>query len=136
MADQVVTAADVQRVSGTKQEGTSGEAATAGMPVYRDTADDNKIKKANSSTAAKATVAGIALNSAPGASQPITYQLDGEIDPGFTATEGVPYWLSNTDGKIKLFADLAASEFVTYLGVGNSSGNIDLSIHASGSQVQ
>ena len=136
MADQSVTAADVTKVSGTEAHGTSGAAGTAGMPVYKDSADSNNLNPADSSTAAKAAAVGLLLNSAPGADQPVTYLMDGVLDPGFTATEGVPYWVSENSGKICPFADLATDEFVTYLGTGNSDGNINLNIHATGSQVQ
>ena len=54
---------------------------------------------------------------------------------GFTAVEGVIYVLSEA-GAIAPVGDLLAADYVTIIGVGNSSGNVDLSIFNSGGQVQ
>lgn len=141
MADATVTAANVQPVTtGTSKtvygKGTSAATVTAGQALYKNSSGTWGLADADSSaTTAGLNGVGVALNG--GASgQPLEIATSGEYDPGFTATEGVIYVLSGTAGGIAPSADLATGDWVTILGVGNSSGNIDLICKYFGSQVQ
>lgn len=137
MADATVTAANVQPTSSTVAvQRTFGATVTAGQTVYEDATDNRHCKLADADdTAATAAAIGIALNGGSDG-QPGNIATEGELDPGFTATEGVLYVVSATAGGIAPIADLVTGDYVTILGVGNSDGNIDLSVFASGSQVQ
>lgn len=139
MPDASVTAANVQpTASTTTVQRTFGATVTAGQAVYEDASDSRHCKLAeadNASGAAVAACTGIALNGGADG-QPGTIATDGEYDPGFTATEGETYVLSATPGGIAPITDLVTGDYVTILGIGNSNGNIDLDIFASGSQVQ
>ena len=141
MADATVTAANVQPVTtGTNQTKiasvTAGATITAGQSVYKNSSGTWALADADASaeTAGQRGV-GVALNGAS-SSQPLDVATGGEYDPGFTATEGVMYVLSGTAGGVAPSADLATGDWVTILGVGNSSGNIDLICKYFGSQVQ
>lgn len=136
MADATVTAASVATTSTTLTRAVQwGGTITAGMAVYEDSSDNNDAKAADCTTsAATAACKGIALNGGADG-QPGDIAVGGELDPGFTATEGVIYVLSEA-GAICPSADLLTDDYVTIIGVGNASGNIDLIMKATGSQVQ
>lgn len=142
MVDISVTAANVQPVTtGTNRTKiasvTAGATITAGQAVYKNSSGTWAPADADASaeTAGQRGV-GVALNGAS-SGQPLDVAIGGEYDPGATATEGVIYVLSGTAGGIAPSADLAANDWVTILGVGNSSGNIDLICkYFYGSQVQ
>ncbi len=130
MADFVIAAADVLDGLGTPY--VAGEIIDAGEVCFIDTADNNKVKLAANDTAAKATVKGIALNSALAADQPVNLHLSGSLTVTaavFAAVEeGAPLFLSNTAGKIIPMADLSGSEYVTYLGWVTDSNKLFVSI--------
>lgn len=140
MADLSVTAASVTLVSGSVAHVTAGATVTAGQAVSK--RSDGQWDPANADGAGSAEAAGslgfgLALNGAA-AGQPLTIQLTGEYDPGATAAAGAVYVLSAAAaGGIAPVADLVAidNDFVTIVGVGNSTGNIDLCLFASGSIV-
>ena len=136
MADLVITAANVDQSTGSQRHGTFGATMTAGQALYADSTDNNDLKLAQcDGTAAEADVVGIALNGGADG-QPGTYQTDGVIEPGATATEGEIYVLSQTAGGICPEGDISTEDdYVTIIGVGNSDGNISLCIHASGAQI-
>ena len=138
MADAVVVEANVNApVATTKQaEKISGAAQGIGIPVYEDSTASFKLKACDANALASAKCVGITLNEVAGANQPQRIVTDGTYDPGFTAVEGVVYVVSETAGGICPIADLTTDAYVTILGVGNSDGDIALSIFASGSQVQ
>lgn len=138
MADLTITASQVLAGAGAVIEtGNAGETITQGQTVYRNSSDKEIYLADADDTAATATVLGIALNSASDG-QPIKFQTDGTITLGAGAapTEGVIYVLSGTAGGIAPSADLATSDYVSILGVGNASNGISLNIQASGFQVQ
>lgn len=136
MVDVSITAANVVPTTTTeKRTVTCGAAITAGLAVYEDSADGFKVKAADCTTsAATAKVAGLALGGGND-DGPLLIATGGELDLGFTATEGVIYVLSEA-GAIAPVADLATGDYVTVIGVGNSSGNVDLIVKSTGSQVQ
>lgn len=135
MTDISITAADVIPSNGARTiEGVSGGTITAGQVVYLDTAT-NTYKLADADdTAAKAVVAGIALNAAS-AGQPVTIQVQGTIDPGGTVVVGEIYVLSGNAGGIAPEGDLASGDYVSIIGVGTTAALISLFIKNSGVQV-
>ena len=130
MADLVQVSANVRSVSGRILTGTAGVAISAGNMIYQSTAD-SEFYLAGNGTAVKAAVAGIAIANAD-LNGIVSYQVDGVVDPGATATEGETYVASDTDGNIAPVGDLATGDFVTWYGVGNSDGNIEFNLQASG----
>lgn len=136
MADITVTAGNVVEGSGSvnKKTGTSGEAITAGQVVYIKSSDSKLYKAQHDGTAEEAEAVGVALNSAPGSGQPVTYITAGNLDPGGTVTVGEIYVVSATAGGIAEVSDLVSTNRVTVLGVGTTASNIKLGILVSGVQ--
>ena len=132
MTDLSVTAANVARVTtGTNRtktsSGTYGATVTAGQPVAK-RSDDGKWDPAD--CAASQELAGqygfgVALNGGADG-QPAEIAVGGEYDPGGTAIEGIIYVASGNAGGVAPHGDLATDDWVTIIGVGNSSGNIDM----------
>lgn len=136
MTDLSQTPADVERVSGNKQEKIGGETLTAGMPVYADGADSFKLKPAQADATGTANAIGMTLNGADD-DQPIVIQTDGVFKPGATVVVGQVYAVSAANpGKIAPYGDLIATNRVTILGVGISTSEILLGIINSGVAVQ
>jgi hypothetical protein len=134
MAAIAVTAANViPAVSARISHGTAGGTITAGMPVYRDAADSNKLKACRANAAGTATCHGISLNGASNG-QPIAYLPTGyNITIGGTVVVGETYFVSDAvAGQIIPAADIGAADYVTVLGVGISATVISLSIINSG----
>lgn len=135
MSDIAVTAANVLPGTGAvtpfKASDVFGEAVTAGMAVYRK-ASDNKIYKAvANATSAEAACIGIARNGGS-AGQPAIYQSGGVIAIGGTTVAGTIYCASAANaGGICPWGDLASTNLVTIIGVGDGSGNIKMNINAS-----
>lgn len=137
MADVLVTAANVARISGSGvgidtqiDQGYLGTTVTAGQVVYKDSNGVYQLADANLSAAAAAAT-GIALNG--GASgQPVAVAYAGTLTPGFTATVGTIYVLSGTAGGIAPAADLVTGWRTTIIGVGLTSSTISLVFHRSG----
>lgn len=136
MADITQTATSVVVGTGAqKAEGIAGGTVAAGNPVYKDSADSDKLKAAdaNASTAAAAAV-GIALNG--GASgQPIEYQTSGNINLGATLAVGTIYVVSANAGGIAPSTDLAQNWRTTVLGVATSSSILKMGLLVSGATV-
>lgn len=132
MADLVITATDVVKGSGANIErGIAGGTITAGQPVYKDSADSDKIKAADANaSSATATVVGIALHGAT-ANQPIAYQTGGNITLGAVLTLAKVYVLSATAGGIAPVADLASGWRTSILGVAVSTSSLMLTINNS-----
>ncbi len=128
MADVSQTAANVAKVSNVRTfEGTAGASITAGMPVYADTTDSNKLKAADADTLAASKAKGIALHGATNG-QPLLIATGGKIDVGATLSTGVLYCVSTTAGGIAPYGDLATGDFVTLLGYGDANGDMDINI--------
>ncbi len=131
MANLTVTAASVEALPTSAQKtGIAGETITAGQPLYYSAADQ-RYYKASSTTATTANAAGIALNGAA-AAQPIAMLTAGPIDIGATVTVGEVYVVSDTAGSIAAEIDSLEGEFITVLGVGVTTANINVAINASG----
>jgi len=137
MANLSITAANVEAASGavTKEEMVAGATITAGQVVYKDTANSNVAKLAQSDgTALEATVHGIALCGAA-SGQPVIVAKTGNIDLGATIVVGTTYVLSQTAGAICPVADLATSDYVSHIGIGTAVDNLKISIVNSGVEV-
>lgn len=135
MADISVTAANVQIVSGLSvAHVTAGIDITAGEPVYE---ASGKYWPAQADDADTSDATAIALNSA-GADQPLAITQrrlneDGVIDIGGTVAVGTVYVVSAAAaGGIAPWADLAATNRVTVIGVGVTTARIKLSFNAAG----
>lgn len=125
MADLTITAANVLPSTGANinTNRTAGETITAGMAVYLTT--DNTWKKAqHDGTQAEAGGSGpgsdnvgIALNGAS-SGQPLHVLTSGDCTIGATVTVGERYFLSATAGGICPTADVASTDYVTFLGLG------------------
>ena len=135
MADLSITAANVERVDGGKEEWTAGATITAGQVVYLDSSASNVAKLAQSDgTEAEADVQGIALCGAS-SGQPVLISTNGNIDLGATLTVGETYVLSQTAGGIAPVGDLASGDFVTHIGVATAADNLRISLVSSGVEV-
>ena len=132
MADLTQTAANVKVKSNSNVTiVTVGEAVSAGMPGYKNTADSNKYYKAITTNATTALAAGIFMTSAATAGSAV-FLTSGDCDLGATLVIGETYFVSNTTGKIMPSADVSTGEFVTSLGTATAADNFPLSIQASG----
>jgi len=133
MADLGPTPANVAAGDGAViRDVTAGATIAAGDVVYSDSTDSNEYKLAQcDGTAAEAAAVGIALNGAADG-QPLRIQTAGNIDPGDTVTVGEVYVVSATAGNIGEIIDLVVGNFPTILGVGTTTGNIQLGINAAG----
>src|SRR4051812_37234630 len=125
MADITITAANIVATNSAtvKASGTSGAAITAGQSVYLDPSTSTvKPAKADSASTTNApNIVGVALDSAPGANQPITYAVGGDVTYGGGLTQGQVYVVSAAvAGNIAPYSDLAATNFVAVLGVARS----------------
>ena len=96
---------------------------TAGQTVYLDTAVEKWKLADNNDTAAKAVVAGIALNNASD-DQPLHVLQEGQITIGGTVAVGTIYVQSSTAGGIAPAADLLSTNYVTKLGIGITTGEV------------
>lgn len=132
MADLTVTAASVlASASGTIIRVTAGETITAGMPVMKDTADNNEYKKAQG-TSALENAEGIALNNASDGQPLSVCTNDTSFTPGATVAVGVVYAVSvATAGGIAPITDLTTGGYTTIVGVGKTTSTIDLQMGAN-----
>lgn len=121
MADLVQTAANVAMGSNAQYDvGTSGEALTAGNSVYLKASDNRWWKAIASGTAEQSGNGGcgIALDSTPGAGQPVVVFKGGTINLGATLTLGQTYTVSeNAAGAIAPITDLGSGDRCTILGI-------------------
>lgn len=142
MADVSITAANVVRVSGAVEEGTAGESMTGGMLVYKKDADSKFYMCSSDATAVGVSaevdnVYGVLLNAGVAAGQPCDVQTNGVITIGGTVVAGTPYFLSDTSltGKICPHADLIATNWVSFFGIGASTTTVRLGIRVLTVQV-
>lgn len=130
MADLVITASNVDRVSGSQRSAEAGVAITAGDCVYIDTAGLVQLAQKDVSVV-EAAASGIALNDA-GIGQPCTYQISGVVDLGAVLTAGEVYVVGAAAGGIAPVADVIATDFATIVGIAISSSNLKMAIVPSG----
>lgn len=123
------TAGNVLKSSGTSKNGTSGGTLTAGMPVYRDVSDSNKLKACRANVSGTANCDGILLCGGS-SGQPITYvESPGVVNLGATLAVGETYCVSDAAaGAIVPIGDLGSADYVTILGVATSTSLLKLDI--------
>lgn len=129
MADLSITASDVLVVSGTPSTKKAGETITAGQLLYE--FNSTHMKKASNANATLAGISGIALHNAT-TGQCISFLGSGTIALGSILTVAETYAVSNTSGAICPIADIGSAEYLTYVGYGATTGNLTLSIEATG----
>lgn len=133
MADLSLTANNVVPDDGyASVMGVAGETLTAGVVVYLKESDTRYWKAHTETSSATSTAIGIALNGAA-AGQPVRVMTGGTVTIGATVGVGTLYILS-TAGLICPSADLATSDWVTYLGVATTAAKLKLGIQVSGVQ--
>jgi hypothetical protein len=131
MADLVVTATSVVKYAGAKTaNGWAGETIIAGQTLYLDSTT-GLLKKADDTTAAKATVVGIALNGGA-INQPIAYLTGGGLNPGAAVTVGLAYGITDTAGGIALISERGSGDFNTFLGFATTTSRIEVNIIKAG----
>lgn len=134
MADLSITQTEVLPGAGaTTRVAIAGAAITPGQTIYIKSSDSKAYLADADLSAAAADCKGIALSEAA-EGQYIVYQRGGTITIGSSASvaQGAVYVLSATAGGICPEVDLGTDDYVTYLGVGDDSDGIVLSIHYSG----
>jgi hypothetical protein len=134
MAAITVTASGVSPITGNTQTdvGISNDTITAGMPIYKDVNNSNKLTRcdADASLAASQAV-GISLHAAL-AGQPIRYAISGDMNFGSGLTANVVYIAGATAGAINPVADLTTGWYLQVLGLAISTSVMRLGLLASG----
>jgi hypothetical protein len=127
MTDLVITATSVLPGANCHHRTcVAGVAVTAGQVLYKEAASGKLKLLDNDSAAAEVrTFYGIALHGAA-ANQPVVVHKKGQITIGATVAAGVPYFTSVNGGGIAPVADLAAGQYITFLGWGISATVIDV----------
>src|SRR3989304_5203060 len=112
MAALSQTPASVIPASGSsKTPGTAGGTITAGMPVYKDTADSNKYKPSRANAAGTSACNGIALTGSSNG-QPLVIHTGGGINLGGTLVVAETYCVSDAvAGQIVPIGDLGATDY-------------------------
>lgn len=122
MADVVMTAITVP--AGTPVDiGIAGATLTAGMPVYKDASDSNKLKGATTASTTTATIVGITLGAGTSGQHVCYLPIAARgtvITVGAVLTDGVFYCVSDNAGGVAPFADLAGADLRTILGMARS----------------
>jgi hypothetical protein len=136
MADVNFTEASVLPGTGAQKiRGQLGEAAiTQGMCLYQ-SATDSKWYKGDCTNAAKDAVSGFALG-AGGTNQWIMIQTGGNMTCDNLALTGATagIYILSTGGAIAPQGDLAASDYITVVGVATSTTNLKIGFIVAGVQ--
>jgi len=114
------------------ETGISGDSLTAGMGAYHDPTDD-RWKRAVATAQLTAAARGIITHNCS-SGQPVRVQTADEISFGGWITIGETYIVSTNAGGIAPIADLTTGSWVTHIGVGATTNNIDLNVYRSGVQ--
>jgi len=131
MADLSITAANIVLVSGDTATKNAAEAVTAGNWLYAPTS--TTVGVASNGAVAKQTVVGLALNSA-GVGQPVTYALPGSVVT-FGAILSVATWyVLSASGATSPVADQTSADYVSLVGYGLTTANMQLRIVNTGLQ--
>lgn len=106
-----------------KERGIAGASITAGMPLYKDSSDSDKLKPAQA-TSTKSGFVGLALNGAA-SGQPVEYVTrDTAFEIGGTVAVGTVYGLSATAGAICPVADWTSGDYGVVIGIGTTTAKI------------
>ena|SRR6476469_3863005 len=129
MANLAITATSVvSQDNASVQQGSLGEAVTAGQAVYRSSTTQLwMLADSNSVTPEARHAIGIALNGGS-TGQPVNVQTAGKITIGATLTAGTDYYLSDTPGAICPRADVGSGEYVCLLGLASSTTVLDINV--------
>lgn len=112
----------------------AGEAVTAGHVVYKKASDRKWWKAQSDGTAEESGVevaVGIALHGAA-ANQPLTVLTAGSLAIGATVVLAMVYVASVNPGGICPLADMVATNKLTIVGYGSTTGVLTLAVHATG----
>ena len=133
MANLAITATSVvSQDNASVQQGSLGEAVTAGQAVYRSSTTQLwMLADSNSVTPEARRAIGIALNGGS-TGQPVNVQTAGKITIGATLTAGTDYYLSDTPGAICPRADVGSGEYVCLLGLASSTTVLDINVQFPG----
>jgi len=117
MADISVTAS---AVTGTAADtGTAAATLAAGVVVFKDATNSNKLTASDCNDTTKASFYGITLNGGD-AGQPLIVHKSGDLTMNAALTAGTFYYLSATAGKICPIADLTTGCRVIQIGYAKS----------------
>lgn len=132
MADTAISSLSVSSGSQYVRTGrVYGEAVAVGDWLYRNTTD-SKLWTADCLAADTAVVEGIALVAGDADDQAVWAAPGAVIDIGSGLVVGV--YILSEDGAMCPVADLAASDFITVLGVAQSTSLFAINVFASGVQ--
>ncbi len=125
--DLSLTAANViPGVGASLEQGTAGEALTAGKAVYKKAADKKWYMADCNAAAAEARQATAIATTGSAAGQPVIVQKGGPITIGGTVASGTAYFLSGTAGGIRPAADNTTGDYPQIIGMGISTTQIQL----------
>lgn len=124
-----ITAASVLPTDSTEYLiGTAGESLSAGQALFKDKADGETLKRADSEyTQDKFRCVGVAMcNAADG--QPVVYAVAGHLTVGAVLTAGESYSLFGSQGGIGLTSDPTGDETITRIGVATDVSTLKISL--------
>ncbi|MDB5620512.1 hypothetical protein [Tardiphaga sp.] len=127
MVDLTITATNVLAGgNATTETGKAGVAITAGQVVYKEAATGTfKLADCDSATAEVKVPYGIALNGA-GVGQPVVVATGGDVTLGAVLTAGLPVYLSETPGGMRLTPD--TGDYVAMLGIAKTTSILAIRI--------
>lgn len=134
MAAITVTASGVSAIVGNTvvDSGIANDTITAGMPVYKDVNNSNKLTRCDADlSSAAATAVGISLHAAL-AGQIVNYATGGDMNFGSGLTANTALIVGATAGAINPIADLTTGWFLTLLGVAISTAVLRIAIKSTG----
>lgn len=111
----------------------AGETLTAGMPVYRNTSDNEYYKCDADASEAAATCAGITISAGSDGTY-CTIVTAGRLKIGSTVTVGTQYFASDTAGGIMPGVDLDTGDYLTPIGITTDTDEILVDIVVTGDQ--
>ena len=106
-----------------------GEAVTQGDPLR---VSSNKYYQCNNSAAADANVSAVALTPGAGDEDYVVALFSGTYIVGATVTVGETYVIGDADGEINPIGDLGSGDYVSILGVADTTTTLVFSPKASG----
>lgn len=112
---------------------TGGATLTSGMCVYSDSTDSSELKATDPATTAGATCVGILLQDTADGEGAVVL-TDGCVVTNPTFVEGT-WYCCDASGAIVPFSDLtSATDYITYVGYGDTNGDLVVKIVVTGEQ--
>lgn len=134
MANLSITAANVSMTADTVEEvGIAGEALTPGQPVYFNPLASKWLKAEAGDTEAKAQAQRITLTSAA-LNARVLLAAGGKVNIGATVVRNTVYVVSQTSGLLCPLADLATDDWVTIVGIADTTSTLKLMLLPQGYQ--